>query len=135
MRDGFRNRPPRSYEEKLDGVRRLFDEERPSGWPSHTRSFFAWPSFSDKWKYGPRVVVLVDPASVPGRCVAADLTILERAVNDTYEEPEKRDLARRYWSDAVSGSLSDVNSAARRFEEPEIFCAPPVPARAFSIMR
>ena len=116
----------------IDEVRELFDRVRPPGYPLHMNAFFMWPSESDKWKYNGEVIVAVQPEAVQTKCVVADLAILEEAINDTYSEEGRRALANKYWSTAVSGSLSYVDSLANRFQEAEIFCEGPIPAYAFS---
>jgi hypothetical protein len=132
--NGFRGGRSRGVPDgRVDEVRVIFDERRPSGYPSHMRSFFMWPSSSDKWRYGPRTVVAVDPSRVTSKCVAADLALLEWAVNDAGGPEEVRELADRYWRTAVPGPLSRVDAAAPRFDEAELFCEAPVPASALSI--
>lgn len=135
VREGYSVHAGRSGESPITKMRRLFDEERPSRFPAHTGAFFMWPSSSDKWRHAVRSVVLVDPSAMNQMCVAADLAILERAINDTYEQSARLELARDYWRSAVTGTLAEADVAASRYDEGEIFCKPPVSARALSIMK
>jgi len=133
VRRGFDPGYSGTYGDGVTEVRSIFDEERPAGWPPHSGSFFMWPSSSDKWRWGDEAVVLVDPGVLRRRCVVADLATLEWAINEAYDEDERRGLASRYWREASIGSLAEADRAASRYEEAEIFCAPPVPARALSL--
>jgi hypothetical protein len=119
---GFSGVSDADYHADINNVREMFDRVRPPGYPSHMNAFFLWPSMSDKWKYDRETIVRMQPEAVQTKCVIADLAILEEAINDTYTEENRRALANEYWSTAISGSLSYVDSLANRFQEAEIFC-------------